>query len=255
MRRRLIIAVLMVLVFGAVRLPFEQRLSMELRAAHFHGAKLNLGLREQIGQMGFLAALSGLRAPVADGLYLLAYAAWENVQWGRMKLDYDAVTALQPRCELFWQTAGWQMAYNASNAVFSDRNQPREALRLKAQREYFKLGEDYLLHGIANNPEKPNLYIDLGVIYRDKLKEHCKASEMFRQASKIPEALKYCERFASYELAQCPGHERQAYAQLVELYNRGDYEHLPTLLKWINTLQDKLNIPADKRINIPPAKF
>jgi hypothetical protein len=254
MNHRAVIAFVMLLAFGAVRMPFEIRLSNELRKAHFHGARLDLDMREQIGQMGFLAALSGFRAPVADGLFLHAYSAWENVEWGRMKLDYDAATALQPRCELFWQTAAWQMAFNASNAAFSDRNQPREALRLKAQREYFKLGEDYLLHGIANNPEKSNLYVDLGVLYRDKLKEHCKASEMFKQASKIPEAFQYCERFASYELAQCPGHERQAYDQLVELYNRGEKEHLPTLLKWISTLQDKLNIPADQRINIPPAK-
>jgi hypothetical protein len=254
MKRRLIIAVFMLLVFGAVRLPFEQHLSTELRAAHFHGARLDLDLREQIGQMGFLAALSGLRAPVADGLYLLAYAAWENVQWGRMKLDYDAVTALQPRCELFWQTAGWQMAYNASAAALNDRNQPREALRLRAQREYFKLGEDYLLHGIANNPEKPTLYNDLGMLYRDKLKDHCKSSEIYGQYAKISGALTYGERFSAYELAQCPGHEREAYARLVELYNRSEKEHSPTLLKTIATLQDKLNIPADKRINIPPAK-
>jgi hypothetical protein len=92
------------------------------------------------------------------------------------------------------------------------------------------------------------------MLYRDKLKEHCKASEIFKQYSKTPGSLTYGERFSAYELAQCPGHEREAYDKLVELYNRGEKEHLPTLLKWINTLQDKLNIPADKRINIPPAK-
>jgi hypothetical protein len=251
MNRRTIIAVIMLLAFGAVRLPFERQLATELRTAHFHGARLDLDLREQIGQMGFLAALSGLRAPVADGLYLLAYSAWEKVQWGRMKLDYDAVTSLQPRCELFWQTAAWQMAYNASAAVISDRNQPREALRLKAQREYFKVGEDYLIRGIANNPEKPALYNDLGMLYRDKLQDHCKSSEIYRQYATVPGALTYGERFSAYELAQCPGHEREAYAKLVELYNRGKNEHLPTLLRWIMTLQDKLNIPADKRVNIP----
>ena len=254
MNRQAVIAVIMLLVFGAARLPFEQLLSTELRAAHFHGARLDLGMREQIGQMGFLAALSGFRAPVADALYVHAYSAWEDVQWGRMKLDYDAATALQPRCELFWQTAAWQMAYNASAAAIGNRNEPREALRLKAQREYFKLGEDYLLDGIANNPEKPTLFNDLGMLYRDKLKEHCKASEIFGQYAKIPGALTYGERFSAYELAECPGHEQEAYARLVELYNRGEKEHLPTLLKCINTLQEKLKIPADQRINIPPAK-
>jgi len=253
--RRPIIAVIMLLAFGAARLPFEERLSTELRTAHFHLARLDLDMREQLGQMGFLAALSGIRAPVADAFYLLAYAAWENVQWGRMKLDYDVVTSLQPRCELYWQTAGWQMAYNASAAAINDRNQPREALRLKAQREYFKLGEDYLLHGITNNPDKPTIYNDLGMLYRDKLKEHCKASEIYRIYAKLPGALAYGERFSAYELAQCPGHEQEAYARLVELYNRGEKEHLPTLLKWITILQEKLNIPADKRVHMPPQEI
>jgi hypothetical protein len=253
MKRRPIIAVLMLLVFGVARLPFENQLAAELKAAHFQGARLDLEMREQIGQMGFLAALSGFRAIIADFFNLLAYSEWEKVKWGAMKLDYDIATSLQPRCELFWQTAGWQMAYNGSNAAFSDRNEPREALRLKAQREYFKLGEDYFLRGIANNPEKPSLYNDLGMIYRDKLKEHCKAAEVWKKCAPLPGALAYCERFSAYELAQCPGHEREAYEKLVALYKRGEKEHLPSLLKWINTLQDKLNIPADQRINIPPA--
>jgi hypothetical protein len=251
MNRRRVIAVIMLLVFGAARLPFEQKLAADLRAAHFHGARLDLGMREQIGQMAFLAALSGFRALVADALFLHAYTAWENVEWGRMKLDYDAVTSLQPRCELFWQTAAWQMAYNASAAAINDQKQPREALRLKAQQEYFKLGEEYLLRGIANNPEKPPLYNDLGMLYRDKLKDYCKASEIYRQYAKLPGSLAYGERLSVYSLASCPGHEREAYEKLVELYKRGENEHLPTLLRLILTLQEKLNIPADKRVNIP----
>ena len=47
---------------------------------------------------------------------------------------------------------------NASVAAYENPKQPREALRLKAQREYWKLGEDYLLRGIANNPDEPALY-------------------------------------------------------------------------------------------------
>ena len=57
MNRRTIIAIVILLVFGAVRLPFEQQLSKDLRAAHFHGARLDLNMREQVGQMAFLAAL------------------------------------------------------------------------------------------------------------------------------------------------------------------------------------------------------
>lgn len=240
------------LAFGAIKVPCEQHLEAVHRAAFFHGAKLDLGLREQIGQMGFLAALSGFRSLVADALYLHAHTAWERTEWGRMKLDFDAVTALQPRCLLFWDQAAWHMAYNASVAARDNPKQPREALRIKAQREYWKLGEEYLLAGIANNPDRPMLYDRLGFFYREKLKDHCKAAEAYAQCAKLPKAPQYAHRFAAYELAQCPGHEREAYELLRSLYLRGEDEHLPTLLRWLDHLQQKLDIPLSERVYTPP---
>src|SRR2546430_17680614 len=66
------------------RSRFEQNVTDEHRRAFFHGAKLNLDLRQQIGQLGFIAALSGFRALVADVLWISAHTAWENTQWGKM---------------------------------------------------------------------------------------------------------------------------------------------------------------------------
>lgn len=251
MNRRVVIAMIMLLAFGAVRMPFERQLEKEHKAAYFHGAKLDLGLREQIGQMAFLAALSGFRALVADGLYLRAHTLWERTEWGRMKLAFDGAVALQPRCILFWDQAAWHMAFNASIAAFENKNEPREALRLKAQREYWKLGEDYLLRGIANNPDNPTLYDRLGFLYREKFKDHCKSAELYARAAQVPGAPPYAKRFAAYELAQCPGHEREAYEQLRALYLLGEAEHLPTLLKWLGILQEKLDVPPGQKIAIP----
>lgn len=252
MRRRLVIVFVALLAFGTVKLRFEEALEAQHRAAFFHGARLNLDLREQIGQMGFIAALSGFRSLVADVLYIAAHAAWERTEWGRMKLNFDAVTALQPRCVLFWDQASWHMAFNASIAAYDNPKQPREGLRLKAQREYWKLGEEYLLRGIANNPDKPLLYDRLGFLYREKFQDHCKAAEAYRQCSLLPRAPQYAERFHAYELAQCPGHEREAYELLLKLYQRGKDEHLPTLLRHLGELQEKLNIPADQKVDTSP---
>ncbi len=253
MNRRGVIVIGLLLVFGAVRMPFERQLEAEHRAAYFHGAQLDLGLREQIGQMAFLAALSGFRALVADGFYLHAHALWERTEWGRMKLNFDAVVALQPRCILFWDQAAWHMAYNASVAAFEDKKQPREVLRIKARNEYWKLGEDFLIRGIANNPDNPTLYDRLGFLYREKYRDHCKSAELYAQCSRVKGAPGYARRFAAYELAQCPGHEREAYEKLRALYLEGQQEHLPTLLKWLGNLQEKLDIPAADRLNIPPS--
>jgi hypothetical protein len=248
---RFIVVAAILLLFGAVRLPIEVRLNEEHRAAFFHGAKLNLSLRQQIGQLGFLAALGGFRALVADGLWIQAYTDWTHTQWGKMLFLYNNVTALEPRNVMFWDNAAWQMAYNASAYVMQDRNEPHMALRLKRQHEYFLIGKDLLERGIQNNPDKYNLYNSLGLILKDKLLDHYGASVQFAKAAQFPDAPTYLKRFSLYELSYCPGHEREAYDAMARLYREGKQEWLPTLLLRLKDLQESLNIPLSERINIP----
>ncbi len=252
MRTLAVIAIL--LIFGAAKLRFEQRLTEEHRAAYFHGAKLNLDLRQQVGQLGFIAALSGFRALVADVLWIQAHSAWERTEWGRMALLFNTVTALQPRNVMFWDVAGWHMAWNASVAAREDPKQPREALRIKAQREYFQLGRDFYERGIANNPDKYVLHDRLALLLRDKLDDHCGAAKEYDLAAQFKDAPEYEKRFAAYELSYCEGHERDAYERLLALYKIGEHEWLPTLLKRLDYLQQKLNVPPEQRVYIPPEK-
>jgi hypothetical protein len=249
MRKRLATVIVILLIFGAARLPFEESLRREQRAAHFHSAELNIGMREQIGQGGFIAALSGFRSIVADLLYIRAHVAWENTEWGRMKLLFDATTSLQPRATMFWEGASWHMAYNASVAAYDDPEQPREALRLKAQREYFRIGELYLLRGTTFNLDRAILFDRLGLLYADKFKDPCRASWAYFEAANRPDAMPYCKRLAVYNLARCPGHEQQAYELLKKLYYSTEDERLPTLLKRIEELQEKLKVPDAERID------
>ena len=251
MKKVHIVALLIVLGFGALRAPFEQRLTEEHHKAFFHGAKLNLDLRQQIGQMAFLAALSGFRSVVADLLFIQAHTAWEQIEWGRVALLLNQVTALAPRNVLYWDSAGWHMAWNASVAARYDKNEPRETLRIKREREYIKLGEDFILRGIQNNPDRYNLYERLGMIYRDKLKDHCKAADAFERGSRAEKAPEYEKRMAAYELAQCPDREREAYEKLRALYEMGEQERLPSVIKWLSILQEKLNIPLEQRLTLP----
>src|SRR3954454_17812588 len=208
-----LIALAVLIVMGLLKLPVERDLAALHRQEHFRGVEFNLNLREQLGQLGFIAALSGFRAIVADGLFIKAHAAWEDTQWGRMLLLFRQITTLQPRVLLFWDTAAWHMAWNASVAAMNDTKQPRQALRVKAQREYFALGKDFLERGIKNNPDRPELYEALARLYRDKYEDHEHASEFFAKAATLPNAHGYARRFAAYELAQCPGREREAYRQ------------------------------------------
>ncbi|MGI8437582.1 MAG: hypothetical protein ACR2NX_11865 [Chthoniobacterales bacterium] len=246
--KRALVVLLGVLLWGAIRLPLERRLFLDRVRAHHVVLPLELGLREQIGQLGFVAALSGFRAIVADLLFIRAHVAWERTDWSRMYLLFKEVTALQPHVILFWETAAWHMAWNASNAALHDPTQPRLALRIKAQREYFELGRDFLERGIRNNPERPELYEALARLYRDKYKDHARAAEYFAAAASKPGAPSYAQRFAAYELSECPGKEREAYAQLLALYRSGERERLPTLIRRLKALEEFLHIPPAQRI-------
>ena len=245
---RALIGLGMILAFGVLKLPAERSLAQEHRQSHFADADLNLNLREKIGQIGFVAALSGFRAILADFLFIQAQAAWERTEWGRVLFLFRQVTALQPHVPLFWDMAAWHMAWNASAAAINDPKQPRQALRIKAQREYFSIGKDFLERGIKNNPRNPKLYESLAMLYRDKYDDNARASEFFRKAADCPGAPSYDKRFSAYELSYCEGWEPQAYIQLRRLYDEGEQERLPTLIKRLKYLETKLNVPKEQRI-------
>jgi hypothetical protein len=245
---RILLALATVLVFGGLKLPAERALTLQHRQAHVGDVELNLDVRERIGQLGFVAALSGFRAILADFLFIQAYAAWERTEWARVLFLFRQVTILQPHVPLFWETAAWHMAWNASAAAINDRSQPRLALRVKAQREYFALGKDFLERGIENNPRSPKLYESLARLYREKYNDHARASEFYRKAADCPGAPSYERRFSAYELSYCEGWEPQAYIQLHRLYDEGEQERLPTLINRLKFLESKLNIPRAQRI-------
>ena len=245
---RLLLVLVTLIVIGAIKLPVERDLAVIHRQEHFRGVEFNLDLREKLGQLGFIAALSGFRAIVADGLFIQAHVAWERTEWSRVLLLFRHVTTLQPRSILFWDMAAWHMAWNASVAAMNDRAQPRLALRVKAQREYFALGKDFLERGIKNNPDRPQLYEALARLYKEKYKDHEHASEFFAKSAALPGAPRYEKRFSAYELSYCEGREREAYERLRQIYDEGEKERLPTLITRLKFLENKLGIPQDQRI-------
>jgi hypothetical protein len=245
-----ILGILVLFIWGIIKLPVEARLEKRMLEARLGGFKGSASLREQAGQAGFIAALGGLRAAVADLLWIRAHMAWQDVQYGRMKLLFDACTAMQPRRVSFWDLSSWHMAWNGAAHVQNHVEDPAE--REKRMHEFFKLGEDYLLRGIENNPDSWELYDRLGWLYRDKLKDPAKAAAAYEEASKRPGRLDYTRRFAAYMLAEIPGREREAYERLLALYNEGEQEWLDTLLKRLQQMERKLKIPLEKRVYIPP---
>ena len=238
------------LVWGLIKLPIETGLTARFHREQIGGYKITASLRQQAGQTGFIAVLGGLRAPVADLLFIRAHIAWQQrVEYGRMKLYFDICTTLQPRREIFWDMAAWHMAYNG--AAYIEQTEHDPYIRDRQMKEYYKVGEDYLLQAVENCPDSWILYDRLGALYRDKFHDPCKASAAYSRAAERPNRLDYTRRLAVYYLADCPGHEREAYDKLLALYKESEKEWLPTLLEKLQTLERKLGIPKKERVYIP----
>lgn len=248
---RVFAGVVMLTLVGALLLPWEIQLQKSGKEAGFRSVALDLSLREQIGQSGFLAALSGFRSPVAAFLWIQAHTAWENTEWGRMAALFDTVTSLQPHTLLYWDLAAWHMAWNASMAAEQDKKQQSEILRERSSRQYVELGRNILERGIRNNPNDYYLYERLGILLRDRAKDHAAAADAFAKAASFAEAPAYIKRFAAYEMSRIPGRESEAYALLKSLYLQGEKERLPTLMKRLRELEDKLQLPSSERIATP----
>lgn len=246
--KRVLFVSLGVLLFGALRVPAEHAIFSARAQRHLTSVPADISLREQLGQRGLIAVLSGFRSLVADILFIQAYSAWERTEWSRVLLLFRQATTLQPHNIMFWDMAAWHMAWNASTAALNNRSQPREAMRRKEAREFIDLGRDFLERGIRNNPDNPKLYEALARLYREKYHDHLHASEFYAKAAALPGAPAYAERFAAYELSYSEGHEREAYDWLLRLYGRGEKERLPTLIKRLKYLEERLNIPPSQRI-------
>lgn len=240
------------LLLGVPKIAFEERLYQSERREGFQAAQWNMGLRHQIGQLGFVAALSGFRALMADVMWLKASSVFERAEWGRLKLYLESATQLQPRAVLFWEMAHFHMAYDAAYSVrVNEEAQPSMALRRRAERQYLEIGERFLKDGITFNPESARLYERLGMLYAQKLHDPARAAEAYWMASQKPGALEYVKGFAGYYLAEVPGREREAYDLLKEVraekLSRGR-ELPPTLLKKLGELEEHLQVPRGERV-------
>ena len=245
-RRRIVFGVAIICGFGAARIPLERGLEEDWRERDLLPERLELGVRERLGQMSFVAAFGGFRSLVASFLSLEAYTAWENVDWAKLESTYDLITVLQPRVGAYWEEYGWHLAYNARGYYLYD-SETRLALRHHLAETYLDKGQAVLREGIRYNPKDYLLYVRLGEVLRSKAEDHCAAAEVLEVAALLETAPDYLRRFAAYEISECPGREREAYEALLALYREGPEHHKPTLLANLSRVEKELGISPDER--------
>lgn len=238
---------LLLLISGLIRVPWEKQLSANLITADLLLPPPGETLREQMGQSATLATLGGLRSLVSIYMTLHAHEAWQMTDWETVEHDYRMITTMSPRDIDNWIRGAWHMWANASANVEMNETIPKE-LKNKLQHEYIDKGIEILRQGARNNPESPKPWVELGYVLRLKKADFCGAAEAYKEALARPGAPGMITRFYGYMLAQCPGHEREAYDYLRKLYDEGEKHRQDSVIASLKDLELKLGIPLLKRI-------
>lgn len=190
-----------ILLWGAVKLPWEIQMTREQRLATvgFSGPTA-VAIREKLGQGLVLAALGGFRGLAANALMLQAHGAWEEQQWVRVRSALEMATLLQPRVALFWDLGSWHLAWNAAVAAERYGGEPSETRRRIEARKWIEAGRDLLERGTRAVPEKALLFQRLGDLYWQRLSDYQAAAICYREALTKGDAPDYLERFVGYAL-------------------------------------------------------
>jgi tetratricopeptide (TPR) repeat protein len=245
------LGVLLFLAFGLARVPLDVALTADLRAKGIKEAPPTVSWQEDFGQM-FLASLGGLRSLVASVGFLEAYSAWERNDWGAVDNRMRLVTRMQPLEPTYWDEAAWHMAYNAASYYKRDKKL-RAAIQNKNFREHVQRGIDILNEGLRYLPDHPRLLETLGYIYKDRQPNPELAAAAFLKAHENG-ASDFMERLAAYEMVKSGdlASAEKAYEILKRYYDRGPpFTRMESIVRDLRILENRLNIPAEKRL--PPA--
>ncbi|MFZ9940776.1 MAG: hypothetical protein ACO3F7_01350 [Luteolibacter sp.] len=242
---KILILVVLLLAFGAARMPYERELGKSLRDAGLFPPSLQIGTREKIGQTSSAVALGGLRTLVATFLNLRAFTYFTERRWDDVEDTFSTIVDLAPHTRYYWETGSWHLAYNAASYYINDSKLPplrrREAWRMSILK-----GRAFLERGIRNNPDDWSLLASLGFLlsdsnkfpaFRDKNASFAAAAEAYRKADATGKALGYVKRSAFYALARVEGREAEALKEARRLYAQGKINHTPTMKALLFVLQ------------------
>jgi len=234
-------------VFGIVRAPLEDGVRDRLVAANLLLPPPAKGAFEQMSQSALIGTLGGLRSLVATFLTLEAYDHFSSKSWDQLRQAYLVITNLEPREEANWIAVIWHLGINATANMEIDETLPAFE-RKRRFNEYALQAIEMAEKGLEQLPQSSAIRLQLAEVYREKLKDNCAAARVYGDTIGLPGAPGFVRRFHGYFLARCPGKEQEAYDYLMGLYREGDEQHLPTLIKEIKNMEEKLGIPSPRRI-------
>ena len=148
------------------------------------------GLSENIailpGEMVSGIIMSGFRGIAADILWLRCDMYFHHGQWYKLLPLYRTITFLQPHFIQAWAVAGWHMAYNIYHEAPEEDKQ-----------KWLEAGINFLKTGIGHNPDRYDLYFELGWTYFHKAEDYANAVIYFKKATEY-EHPDYIDRMVAH---------------------------------------------------------
>lgn len=222
--RKWLYAALILLAGGAARLPLEQAFSRDLKTRGLAEERLNLSLRDELGQSFFIAVLGGFRSIVASVIELQSIEPWQKQNYARVDAAYALCTRLQPREFHYWDFRAWMSAYNAFD-YYKYQDMTRPGLQPWIRQNLVDHAMEVLKEGMVHIPDDYRLPRALAMLMQDFEKnqhaDYYEASQWFYKAWQLRPRHRFLWRFYIYNLAKAPGHEAEAWPLLLEMYNTG----------------------------------
>jgi tetratricopeptide (TPR) repeat protein len=242
-------------VWGAIKVEWEEQIAQRQNDLRFGGVPVTMQLRSQLGQGLTIGLLSGMRAVVADCVWLEGVEYWEDQEWRKLCTSIAWCNVLQPRSETFWWRGGYEMAFDAACEV--KRNTILEPNLYRRMRNYFfwvEQGREIFEGGVQNNPQSAKLWEALANLYDRQLHDEENAARCYQKATACPDSPIYLERFAAYCYEKEQRYD-EAYLAWANLYHRLSAKQLEEPQHWreriverIKSYEAKLNVPKEKRI-------
>lgn len=227
------------LLCPAARVLQEQELADGLRrpAPDFRRA-------DALGQQLAVFTLGGLRTLAAELLALDATSAWLEQDWPRAQERWQQITTLCPHRINYRIRAARDMGKNAVAHVReqAEKGELSAPAAIAVERGYMAAAENFLLTGIADNPDSALLRLELGSFYDDLTRrpQFAKAVTAYRDALAHGASPMY-ERWVFYNLCRLRGHEQEAY-ELGRTLFRSERHRTTSVRCLLFVLQQKLGI-------------
>jgi tetratricopeptide (TPR) repeat protein len=141
------------------------------------------------------AMLGGFREVAASMLWMKTHSMWhkgEGTYWDSLYL-MRMTTLLDPHWLEPWRITAWHCAYN----LYVETDDPVEQARM------LQLGVDVLKEGISWNPDRFDLYFELGWTYFDKIRDYDEAARWLGAATQF-EHPEYIERLIAHGYERIP---------------------------------------------------